>query len=202
MSDENSLEYLKNLVLEQQSLINGLENKVSFALRQAEAAENYSRQDCLIFRGQLNVRPNFSLRDEMMRLIYFHTGIQFPSWCINTAHWLSNGSSIIVRFNNKAVREEIYRNRVPKDSQKRGLFIHESLTQTKMELVKRCSRLRTEGKVSTYYTQGGNVFVKKSRDTPGIMVQPMMSDAEIMKKTGQPASHIQSSSDSTSQVTS
>ena len=190
MSDEGNFEYLKRLVLKQQSTIDGLEVKVSAALKQAEAAENYSRQDCLIFRGQLNVRPNLSLREEISRLIHFHTGVQFPSWCINTAHWLGNGHSIIVRFNNKAVREEIYRNRVPKDPQKRGLFIHESLTQSKMDLVKRCSRLRSESKVSTYYTQGGNVFVKRSRDTPSILVTPAMTDAEIMLKLeNQPASY-------------
>ena len=162
MSDEVSLSALKQLVLDQKSKIDDLNKKVSAALKQVEAAENYSRQDCLIFRGKLEVRPNHSLRDEMMRLIQYHTGVHFPAWCINVAHWLGGGKSVIIRFNNKAVREEVYRNRVPKDQLKRGLFIHESLTPTKMELVGRCSALRRDGKISTYYTQGGSVFVKKN----------------------------------------
>ena len=74
MSEEYNVDQLRKLVLEQQSVINALEKKVGAALKQAEAAENYSRQDCLIFRGQLNVRPNISLRDEMCRLIHHHTG--------------------------------------------------------------------------------------------------------------------------------
>ena len=192
MSDEISISVLKQLVLDQKSQIDDLNKKVSAALKQAEAAENYSRQDCFIFRGKLDVRPNHSLRDEMMRLIHYHTGVQFPAWCINVAHWLGGGKSVIIRFNNKAVREQIYRNRVPKDQSKRGLFIHESLTPTKMELVSRCSALRRDGKISTYYTQGGSVFVKKSRERPSIMITPEMSDAEIMVRLErQPASFSQ-----------
>ena len=189
MSEEYNVDQLRKLVLEQQSVINALEKKVGAALKQAEAAENYSRQDCLIFRGQLNVRPNISLRDEMCRLIHHHTGVQFPPWCVNTAHWLGNGHSIIVRFNNRVVREEIYRNRVRKDPHRRGLFIHESLTESKMELVRRCSKLRTEGKASSY-TQGGNVFVKRSRDSPPVLLSPAMTDDEILAKlANQPSSY-------------
>ena len=192
MSDEVSLNYLRQLVLDQKLQIEELNKKVVAVQKQAEAAENYSRQDCLIFRGKLDIRPNLSLRDEMMRLIHFHTGVQFPAWCVNTAHWLGNGHSVIVRFNNKAVREEIYRNRVPKDHQKRGLFIHESLTPTKMELVSRCSKLRRDGKISTYYTQGGSVFVKGSRDRPSVMISPEMSETDIMLRLEkQPASFSQ-----------
>ena len=192
MSDELSLDFLRQLVLEQRSQIQDLTKKISAAMKQVEAAENYTRQDCLIFRGKLDIRPNLSLRDEMMRLIHFHTGVQFPAWCINTAHWMGGGHSIIVRFNNKAVKEQIYRNRVPKDQTKRGLFIHESLTSAKMELVSRCSALRKEGKISTYYTQGGAVFIKKSRDRPSVMITPDMSDADIiLRLEKQPASFSQ-----------
>ena len=99
---------------------------------------------------------------------------------------------MIIRFNNKAVRDQVYRSRVPKDQSKRGLFIHESLTPTKMELVGRCSALRRDGKISTYYTQGGSVFVKKSRERPSMMINPEMSDAEIMLRLErQPASFSQ-----------
>ena len=71
-----------------------------------------------------------NLRGEIMRLIAFHTGVTFPEWCINTVHWLGGGKSLIVRFNNKAVRDSVYYNRIPKDPSKRGLFVHESLTIT------------------------------------------------------------------------
>ena len=47
----------------------------------------------------------------------FYTGVRLPSWCLNTTHWLGGGKSIIVQFNNKAVRDEVYRNRVPKEIQ-------------------------------------------------------------------------------------
>ena len=125
-----------------------------------------------------------------MRLIEQHTGVRFPSWCMNTVHWLSGGQSLIVRFNNKSVRDEIYRNRVPKSPEKRGLFIHESLTPSKMALVSRCAKLRNEGKIMTYYTQGGNVMVKKSKNTPGVLVTPGMTDDDIdMKLKSQPSTY-------------
>ena len=163
MSDSLSLRELQQIITEQQQKIQNLETRVTQAERQVEAVEQYSRQDCLILRGKLNIRPNSSIRDEVMRLIEFHTGVRFPSWCVNTAHWLGGGNSIIVRFNNKAVRDEVYRNRVPKEVEKRGLFIHESLTASKMALVARCAALRKQGHITTYYTQSGNVLVKKNK---------------------------------------
>ena len=176
---------LKKLLEEQEVKIQNLEKKVVAAGRQAEAAEQYSRQDCLIFRGKVDVRPNMSLRDEVRRLIAFHTGVTFPEWCINTVHWLGGGKGLIVRFNNKAVRDSIYYNRIPKDVSKRGLFVHESLTSTKMELVNRCARLRRDGKIMSYYTQGGNVFVRKTRQTPNLLVTPEMTDENILLKLSQ-----------------
>ena len=185
MSTTEDVQHLKELVRNQQVKIEILERQVQVALKQAESAEQYTRQDCLIRRGKLDIRPNHSLREEVARLIHYHTGVQFPPWCLNTAHWLGKKDSIIVRFNNKEVREAIYRNRVPKDPERRGLFIHESLTSTKMQMVSRCAQLRREGKVSTYFTQGGNVYVKKHRDAPSILIKENMTDADILEQLRQ-----------------
>ena len=182
MSDTLSLDELKRLIMSQKEKIERLEKKVGVAERQAEAAEQYSRGDCLILRGKLNIRPNVSIRDEVMRLISFHTGVRFPSWCLNTAHWLGGGNSIIVRFNNKAVRDEVYRNRVPKEVEKRGLFIHESLTASKMALVSRCAALRNQGHIMTYYTQNGNVLVKKTKSSPSMLITTDMTTDDIITK--------------------
>ena len=114
-----------------------------------------------------------------MRIILHHTGIQFPAWCLNTVHWLGKGDSLIVRFNNKGVREAVYRNRVPKDVNKRGLFIHESLTSSKKQTVSKCARLRREGTLVTYYTQSGHVFAKRTRETPALLIPGNLSDQEI-----------------------
>ena len=131
------------------------------------------------FEGKLDIRPNCSLRDEVMRIILHHTGIQFPAWCLNTVHWLGKGDSLIVRFNNKGVREAIYRNRVPKEVNKRGLFIHESLTSSKMQTVAKCARLRREGILVTYYTQSGNVFAKRTKETPALLIPDNLSEQAI-----------------------
>ena len=181
MSDLLTPDQMKTLLSEQHEKIITLEKRIAAAEKQAEAAEQYSRQDCLILRGRLDVRPNLSLRDEVMRLIAYHTGVRFPSWCLNTVHWLGGGSSLIVRFNNKAVRDEVYRSRIPKEAEKRGLFIHESLTPSKMALVSKCAVMRKQGSIMTYYTQGGNVMVKKARDTPSMMVTPGMSEQDILE---------------------
>ena len=179
MSDEISIDALRDLIQRQQNRIDVLENRMKQAEKQVEAAEQYSRQGCLILRGKLDIRPNCSLRDEVMRIVLHHTGIQFPAWCLNTVHWLGKGDSLIVRFNNKGVREAIYRNRVPKDVNKRGLFIHESLTSSKMQTVTKCARLRREGTLVTYYTQSGNVFAKRSRETPALLIPDGLSEQEI-----------------------
>ena len=190
MSDEISITQLKDIIQKQQDQIISLEKRVDMALKQAEAAEQYTRQDCLILRGRINIRPDMNLRDEVMRIIAHHTGVEFPSWCLNTVHWLGKKDSLIVRFNNKSVREAIYRNRVPRDQSKRGLFIHESLTSTKMRVVTRCAKLRSDGHISTYYTQGGNVYIKRARDTPGLLIDGDLSEQDIMSLvTTQPASY-------------
>ena len=86
-------------------------------------------------------------------------------------HWLGNGHGVIVLFNNKAIREHIYWNRVHKDHERRGLFIHESLTPARMECRCRYSKLHTDGKISTYYTQGGSVFIKGSRGRLSVIME-------------------------------
>ena len=190
MSDVLTLEHLKTLISNQQEKIKNLEQRVAAAEKQAESAEQYSRLDCLILRGRLDIRPNASIREEVMRLIAFHTGVRFPSWCLNTVHWLGGGKSLIVRFNNKAVRDEVYRNRVPKEAEKRGLFIHESLTPAKMALVSKCAVMRKQGSITTYYTQGGNVMIRKTKGSPSIMVTPGMSVSDILEMLqNQPTSY-------------
>ena len=181
MSDLCSNNDLRELLKTQQQRIEILEKRVHAAEKQVEAAELYSRQDCLILRGKISVRPNCSLRDEVTRLLQYHTGVQFPPWCLNTVHWLGKGESIIVRFNNKGVREAIYRNRVPKDANKRGLFIHESLTATKVQTVSKCAKLRREGKIVTYYTQSGHVYVKKTKESVSLLLPDHLSEQEIME---------------------
>ena len=180
MSDQCSNDDLRELLKNQQERIEILEKRVCAAEKQVEAAELYSRQDCLILRGKISVRPNCSLRDEVTKLLQYHTGVQFPPWCLNTVHWLGRGDSIIVRFNNKGVREAIYRNRVPKDANKRGLFIHESLTSTKVQTVSKCAKLRREGKIVTYYTQSGHVYVKKTKESVSLLLPDHLSEQEIM----------------------
>ena len=78
MSDSLNLEELKHLILDQQQKIDKLEHRVNLAEKQAEAAEQHSRQYCLILRGKIDIRPNCSIRDEVMRIITFHTGVRFP----------------------------------------------------------------------------------------------------------------------------
>ena len=80
MPDEISTDALRDLIQRQQNRIDDLEKRMKQAEKQVEAAEQYSRQDCLIFRGKLDICPNCSLRDEVMRIILHHTGIQFPAW--------------------------------------------------------------------------------------------------------------------------
>ena len=53
MSDEISIEQLKNVIQKQQDQIVSLGKRLDVALKQAEAAEQYTRQDCLILRGTM-----------------------------------------------------------------------------------------------------------------------------------------------------
>ena len=198
MSEQVSVGALKELIERQQGRIDALEKRMHQAERQIEASEIYSRQDCLILRGKLDIRPNSSLRDEAMRLIQHHTGVQFPAWCLNTVHWLGNEDSLILKFNNKGVREAIYRNRVPKDVTKRGLFIHESLTTTKVQTITKCAKLRRSGKIVTYFTQSGHVYIKRTKESPSILVPDNLSEQDIADLVErQPSSYSEAAARST-----
>ena len=50
MSDEISIDALRDLIERQQNRIDDLEKRMKQAEKQVEAAEQYSRQDCLILR--------------------------------------------------------------------------------------------------------------------------------------------------------
>ena len=89
------------------------------------------------------------------------------------------GNSIKVRFTNKTVRDEVFRTRDPKELEKMGLFIHESLTASKMTLVARCAAIRKQGKITTCYTQGRNVLVKKTKNSPSILVTSDITKEDI-----------------------
>lgn len=180
MSDEVSVAELKRMLFEQKATIENLEKKVIQAQRQADAAEQYTRQDCLILRGKLDIRPNHSFREEVIKIIEFHTGIKVPMWCLNTAHWISKNKSIIVRFNDKEIRDSIYRNRIAKTDDKKGLFIHESLTSSRMKVMKHCISLRKDKQIGSYYTHNGNIYVKKNKDAVPIPVTPDMNQDDII----------------------
>lgn len=190
MSDFNDIGELKRLLEVQNAKILELQNKVSTALKLAEDAEGYSRLDCLILRGRLNLRSNVDFRSEVRRLIQYHTGVHTEPWHINTVHWLKYEDSLIIRFNNKEIRNRIYQNRVPKDKNKRGMFIHECLTSSKAKLIGRVAKMRKNNLVHSYWTQNGQVFVKGGKDLPPILLLPEWSDEDIQQKlASQPNSY-------------
>ena len=182
MSDKCDIDVLKGIVDEQRAQILNLEKKVNEAMRLAEDAENYSRQDCLILRGAVNVRQGVNLRSEVARLVQFHTGVKVEPWCINTVHWLKFGKSLIIRFNNKEVRNLIYSNRVPRDQTKRVLYIHESLTRSRVALVEMCVTMKKSREIHSYWTQNGQVYLKSEKDLPPIFVMPEWTLEEIRSK--------------------
>ena len=190
MSDEVSNQDLIRIIREQQQKIDKLEVKVDLAVKRAAAADNYSRQDCLILRGKLPFHSDpYDLRDEVMKLLSEHTGLLLVQWFVNTVHWVGK-NSIVVRFNNKSVREAIYRNRIPKDKSKRGLIIHECLSADKQETVMLCARLRRAGKITTYYTQGGIIFIKSKRELPSLTINPGATEEDILALIeGQPQTY-------------
>lgn len=182
MSDNCDILALKKIVDEQRAQIIELEKRVNAATKLADDAENYSRQDCLILRGALEVRPGVSLRVEVTRLIWNHTGVQIEPWCLNTVHWLNFGKSLIIRFNNKEVRNKIYSNRIPKDRMRRGLYIHECLSNSKVKLVEKCVTLKRNREIQSYWTQNGQVFVKSEKDLPPILLVSEWSIEDIRAK--------------------
>lgn len=182
MSDVHDLRELRQIVMSQQDRIENLEKQVKLAYSIADAAEQYSRQDCLILRGKFEIRRNLTLREGVIQILQDHTGVTFQNWCVNTVHWLGETrNSVIIRFNNKAIREAIYRNRIHKDTTKRVLFIHEALTKSRQKVVTECVKLRREGIISTYYTQGGNIYVKKHKDAPSILLGEGVTAQDIVR---------------------
>lgn len=197
MSDQMTIQELREIVAVQQAKIQELEVQVKHAFRLAEQAETYSRQDCLILRGTKKaplaskLRSGMPLRVEVARLLWEHTRVELQPWSINTAHWLKFESSIIVRFNNKELRNMIYSRRIPREREQRGsLIIHECLSKAKSELVDRLVGLKAKKIVHSYWTQNGHVYVKGSEKSPRMLVVPDWSDEQIkLRLANQPTTY-------------
>lgn len=197
MSDAANISHLMRKVMEQEAKIQELEEKVRSSMMIAERAEEYSRQDCLILRGTKRVpiatqlKLGVPFRDEVVRLLWDHTQVVLKPWSINTAHWLSYGKSIIIRFNDKEARNLIYSKRVPKNRERKGnLIIHECLSKSKSDLVNRLATLKNQKVIHSYWTQNGQVYIKGGLKTPRIHVVPEWSDEQIRDKVAhQPATY-------------
>ena len=77
---------------------------------------------------------------------------------------------VLVKFNNSAIRELVYRKRKLLTSKNDPLYINEDLTQYRSQLFYEARKIRKKGQIFGAWTQHGNVMVKlKQDDSPSVV---------------------------------
>ena len=131
-----------------------------------EAQQMYSRKQTLLLTGQAveSQTRGENIRNYVLHLLKEHLGISdlVPN-DICACHRLRNPKVILVRFVSLDNAERVYRGRTK--PRKRGLLVFESLTSERLSTVSVLRELKQAGDlVQSYYTQGGNIFVRTSEN--------------------------------------
>ena len=139
-----------------------LENqrKMSTAI---ELQAQYSRKNTLLLTG--SAIPTFVhgqiTRQIVVGLLREYLGLEVHLRAITACHRLSNRSTILVRFADLDERMAVYRQRM--SPKKRGLLIHESLTNERLAVIRilqKLHRSRETSPFASYHTSMGRIFIR------------------------------------------
>ena len=137
-----------------------LENKLKSVSQQNEEAEQYSRRNCIIFHG-IPETEGENTDETIIKLCKEKMKLQIDCKDLDRSHRLGrrNGGKprgIIAKFANYNSRDRIYRARkVLRNSQGTPVFIHESLTKMRSELL---WEVKSSEAVKVAWTQDGRIY--------------------------------------------
>ena len=149
--------------------------------------ENYSRSDNLVIRGLPEATfaeratastdtshdhpmavSHQSVESTLIDFCQNSLGVKLSSSDISVAHRIRSGPKdkvrpIIVRFTNRRSRDAVYRSRKLLGPDQK-IYISEQLTKNASNLFYEARQLRTQKRLSSAWTKGGQVFVKFTSD--------------------------------------
>ena len=136
------------------------QSKMSSAI---ELQAQYSRKNTLLLAGK--AIPGFqdgeNTRMIVVTLLKEFLGLDIHPRAITACHRLRNKSIILVRFADLDERMSVYSQRL--SPKKRGLLIHESLTNERLAVIHTLQKLHKPRETSpflSYYTSMGRIFIR------------------------------------------
>lgn len=143
----------------QQEIIR-LNNELKASSKSLDELEQYSRRNCLLIAG-IDKRDNEST-DAIVLGLTEKLKLDSPITRkdIDTSHRLPN-DKIIVKFVSRNNRDMFYAKR--KDLGQ-GIYVSESLTKARQELLFNCRKFRRDGKIKQCWSTNGVVKVKLNDD--------------------------------------
>ena len=141
------------------------QKKMSSAI---ELQAQYSRKNTLLLAGK--AIPGFqdgeNTRMTVVSLLKEYLGLDIHPRAITACHRLRNKSIILVRFADLDERMTVYSQRL--SPKKRGLLIHESLTNERLAVIHTLQKLHKSRETSpflSYYTSMGRIFIRLADPT-------------------------------------
>ena len=153
--------------------------------------EQYTRRDCLEFRGiPLPEESQAEGTNEIVLQLSQKMGIPLERNDISVSHRIRSSRTsvdpaIIVKFVRREMRECLYRARKRLKSittadfgfsVDKKIFINESLTPRNKKLFKVCLRFKKDNSYKFLWTNAGKIFFRRNADSPVI---PINSSADI-----------------------
>ena len=134
--------------------------------------EQYSRRNCLVISGLPKIKINDNTDDIFMNLVHtMNLDQNITRKDIDRSHKIGKDkdiktnditvttSSMIVKFTSYNARKILYDERKSKKKDSK-IFISESLTKSRNELLYKCRELKREGRIQGCWTNDGNIRIK------------------------------------------
>lgn len=145
-----------------------LQDQQSKIVSAVEVQAQYSRKTTLLLTGRVipPYREGEHTRAGVVSLLKEYLGIDVHMRAITACHRLRNKSIILVRFADLDERMAVYRQRYT--PVKKGLMIHESLTNERLSVIKTLQKLskpKETAPFKSYFTSMGRIFIRVSAGT-------------------------------------
>ena len=164
-------------------------NDLKLAQKCLNDLEQYTRRDCIKFRG-IPEDPQEEETNNIVLQLSEKMGIPMERNDISISHRIPSSRAsvdpaIIVKFVRREMRENLYRTRkrlksittadlgIPVDKM---IFINESLTPKNKELFKDYLKFNKDNSYKFLWTDAGKIFLRRNADSPVI---PINSSADI-----------------------
>ena len=165
-----------------------LKQRIINAERAVEKNEQYNRKTSLILGGDGIPLPKTDqpettseTRTVVAEVIKNKLKVEMQG-AIVACHRLKNKKRVLVKFQDMDDREAVYQARFdqPQDA-KSKVVIHENLTETRANMIRLLGQMREKNLIVNYHTKNGNIYARNSRDNRYSLVEPWLTEQEILQ---------------------